>query len=357
MTPCDFSVWPMILKKVLLILTGLSVISCAVTSNTPESDNREPTKFLSPNTTEVYVDMNGTFFPPDWEEQYGLPSRGRYSLLALAKEKRRTDSLKSFEEDFLQQLQERLEPKERIFILIHGFNNEQEETRENYGLIRKMLVSDPQNDEFINFNWDGLTAKGLSGLKAWSAAVGSGEVAGQLALRKILNLVKNKKIYFITHSRGASVALSALSDPCYHEKFKEKTDPVVAGLLEDPEPLHRNGNEIKLIFIAPAIGSIDFKEPADHRKCTQFDSQVKSFHFTVNRNDHILRKYLGFLANKLDPTDLGYRYSTYYSLKKNYNISVTNFSGLHSHTFRSYIDCNSFEWVLEENGLEVKKSL
>lgn len=345
----------MILKKILLFFTGWFFISCSVSSNIPETENRAPTKFISPNVTEVYVDMNGSFFPPNWKEHYGLPSRGRYFLQALAKEKNRTDSLRNFEEEFLEQVQRRLESKERLFILIHGFNNEQKETRENYRLIREMLVSDPQKDEFINFNWDGLTARGVSGLKAWSDAVGSSQVAGQLSLRKILNVVKNKKIYIITHSRGASVALSALTNPCYHPKFKERTNLVSSGLLEDPAPLQRNGNEIKLIFIAPAIGLVDFKEPADQTRFIKFDNQVKSFHITVNRNDNILRKYLGFLSHHLSPTDLGYRYSSYYALKKNYNIKVTNFSGSHSHNFRSYIDCNSFEWILEENGLEVKK--
>src|SRR5690606_17943217 len=82
----------------------------------------------------------------------------------------------------------------------------------------------PKTDEIIQFYWDGLTSQSiLGGAKIWFDATNYSQMAGEFGLRRILNVISNKEVYIISHSRGASVVVSALNSTIIAENTKQKT--------------------------------------------------------------------------------------------------------------------------------------
>ncbi len=69
----------------------------------------------------------------------------------------------------------------------------------------------------------------------------------------------------------------------------------------------------------------------------------------------MLKKFFGFLSNKLNPTDLGYKADSFNALKKNYTIfSMTDFTGMSSHAFSSYIRNPKFKQMLRAESIQVQ---
>ena len=119
----------------------LSLVSCAAKHNIPQS--QKANKIEQPNKGFAFVDQNGNFYPNNCKKEYGNPpknaKRTAFSLMKNATEKDKIESLKKSELAYLAELQKLVKSKNRIFILIHGFNAEEVDATKSYTLIEKKL--------------------------------------------------------------------------------------------------------------------------------------------------------------------------------------------------------------------------
>lgn len=268
---------------------------------------------------ELFVDMNGTFYPDGWRSYADGGKLKADSLLNQAVRKPGLDALIAREEARqLADVEAFARGKKRIFVLIHGFNSEIGDSEPPFDTIEAQLDLGPE-DGVIRFNWDGLTGKLLGAGRIWFHATATSQLAGSRGLRRVLARIQGKEIFLISHSRGASVILSALGNPVYHPDFVGKTRQVAAGWHGDysalltPPPLPDRHNHIHALMLAPAIGRIDFCDQSQQAaidrkrpcgKLRDLGPQLASLRYTVNRGDPVLDKFIG-LSGKLNPTDLG----------------------------------------------------
>lgn len=346
------------MKYFLFILTAILVSACGIQHNSPTSTN--PNRQVPPNTTIVFVDQNGAFYPKDWSRVYGKPPKnGRknvYSLSKIASEKGKEKDLAKFEKDFLNALQSQLKNDKRVFILIHGFNAKSSNVNRQYEQIASRLNLN-KTDEIIQFYWDGLyTSNPFSSMKTWFTAADNSQYAGKFALRKILNVMSNKEIYLISHSRGASVVLSALSSaPLDTAKMSILADVHNIDTLQSDNILKNRNNKITAIALAPAIGKSDFEIKVNGDTTVhmvKFTPQLKSLHITTNKDDMMLKKVIGFMSNKLNPTDLGYKSDSFNQLAEQYKfMKRSDFTGQKSHDFERYVTNKKFIELLKQYKL------
>lgn len=308
----------------------------------------------------VFVDANGSFYPSGWCSQVLSPKKCAAtpfkpprqlpgaSLLNFADrrwvkgggaafraridadETRQLDAIAAFAAN-----------KQRIYILVHGFNSTVAETDPSFQAIEDRLAIGP-TDGVIRFYWDGLTGSGLGALRIWFNAAGYSQVAGSRGLRRVLDRLPGKSVYLIAHSRGASVILSALGNPVYDRQFKADTNAVAAGWklpitrLLEPDPLKEQGSNFHVLLMAAAVGRIDFCDAREQERfdvativprrrllakapvtkddderpwvgCVElrrFSNQLKSIRYVVNIADPVLKKGVGF-QYRFNPTTLG----------------------------------------------------
>lgn len=82
-------------------------------------------------------------------------------------------------------------------------------------------------------------------------------------------------------------------------------------------------------------------------------SYFKKLHFTINRDDKVLKKFGFKLAGKFNPTDLGYTGNGYEKLVAFYHyLEYTDYHGLNGHSFPEYINDDRFIKIL--NNMEVQ---
>lgn len=342
------------------LFLALILVSCAAKHNVPLNQN--PNKVSQPNKGFAFVDQNGNFYPQNWESKYGSPpknaKRTSYSLMKNATELNKIDDLKLAENQFLNQLQTFLKNKSRIFVFIHGFNATENDADKSYALIQKQIKLNTSKDAVIQFYWDGLVSDNLvGGAKIWFDATNYSQMAGEFGLRRILNAVKNKEIFLISHSRGASVILTSLTTVELADSVIEQTKEVHnVDVYEDSKSLLENKNKIYAIMLAPAIGITDFQiTNTDTKEISYryFSPQLKVMHITNNESDKMLGKVVGFLSKSLKPTDLGYKSDTFVELQKHYNsIKMTDFTGMKSHKFNDYVKNPKFLEILSQYSLK-----
>lgn len=345
------------MKTILYFIVAIMLVSCNITHNMPL--NQTPNEFIKPNSYKIFVDQNGNFYPKDWELNYGKHPRNgakyAYSLNTLAIRKEKSHELLNAENEIITKIQNLIKDKKRIFIIIHGYNNSEEEAKGNFTKIYNLIDSDKNDDFFLNFYWDGLVSNRVMGsIKIWFNAAGYSQLAGEYGLRKVLNSINNKEIIIISHSRGASVVLSSFSNPPYNEKFAEETKIHHQINTGNPIPLQNNNNIIKCILLAPAIGLIDFKNPEQYTY-REISDQVKQIQITINNTDSKLKKYVPFFSDKFNPTNLGYTQDVFDKLVKIYPfLSYTNYSGMKSHKFSDYIENHNFKTLLRNYDIKIK---
>ena len=333
----------------------------------------------------VYVDANGTFYPNDWRDRCGVActkiKRG-FSLLTtsltaadyrahiVADEKRQLALIADYAA---------VHP--RLFILIHGFNTDEEDARESYRRIRDRVALNP-GDGVIEFFWDGLVklpsknAFSLAPLAFWSKATGNSQTAGSRGLRRILAIANNRDIFLISHSRGASVALSALSNPPFSDGFLTKTErldfDLTDGVDGSPNFLRpaalptSTGNRIRLLMLAPAIGCIDFSRADVTRRPARImeadgcvdvrplRSEVTFFGYTLNEKDSVLGKFI-LPSNWYNATDFGFKPDLGETLGKRWKVmrAFPIANKPHGHDFDCYVADPEFGDMLEKAGVTV----
>ncbi|MFS4473637.1 alpha/beta hydrolase [Chryseobacterium sp. T20] len=332
------------MKKHYLIICLYIILCSCRTNNIPNSTN--PNIQIPPNTTVAFVDLNGNFYTENWDTQIG-PYKKTSSLYLTAQQNNTTHILTNFETKKLAEYHRDVSNKKRVFIFVHGYNNNEAKSKKNYDLLRTKINIDPTQDQIIEFYWDGLTSNNpFSSARIWFYATGYSQMAGEFGLRKILNEIHNKDIFIISHSRGASVVLSSLSNPPYNDKFRRDTESLGIA-VDNNTPLSENANRIVCIMLAPAIGEIDFTKQSDNRAYRNFSPQLKNIHITTNKDDYVLKKFIG-LQNELNPTTLGYNDRAYNNLKSTYSFfTVDNFDGQNSHSFDVYINNPKFQKMID----------
>nr|WP_314524972.1 hypothetical protein [uncultured Brevundimonas sp.] len=278
-----------------------------------------PTVYLAMPRLMLQVDQNGDFYPDNWHDAPGDDDVGFHRSLALAYGAAAPGALARSREAALGLVREATAGKSRVFILIHGFNANSASAEAGYGILERTILFEP-TDALIEFNWDGLVDRGedLNGARIWFPATASSQVAGSRALRLVLSSLHDQQVIFITHSRGSSVVLSAVSDPSYDPDF---TDGVRAlGFPADfltPAPLDVAGLRLRMdaVFLAPAIGNPDFWDPdcTGEKGCKVFRDfpGLDSVRHTRNPGDPILSKRIFSwnpftLTCSLNATTLGY---------------------------------------------------
>ncbi len=373
------------IRALLAPTLALALLSgCAYRNNHPVTQ-AFPNVADDPAVLRVYVDANGTFYPDDWRDKCGAAcakiKRG-FSLLTtglnapeyrahiVADEKRQLALIADF-----------AAAHPRFFILIHGFNTDEEDARASYNRLRDRMALGP-SDGVVEFYWDGLAklpskdAFSLAPLAFWSKAIGNSQTAGSLGLRRILALAKNRDIFVISHSRGASVALSALSNPPYSDGFLTKTErldfDLTDGVDGSPNFLRPaalpgdTGNRIRLLMLAPAIGCIDFsradvaRRPArmmEAEGCVDvrpLRREVTFLGYTLNDKDSILGKFI-LPSNWYNATDFGFKPELGATLGKRWNVMkpFPIVAKPHGHDFDCYIADTEFGDMLERAGVAV----
>jgi hypothetical protein len=318
---------------------------------------------------ELFVDMNGSFYPDGWRSYTDKGKLKGDSLLneavrkpelgpVLAREEaRQLDDIAAFARD-----------KKRIFILIHGFNSRIKDSEPPFDTIEAQLDLGPE-DGVIRFNWDGLTGELLGAGKIWFYATATSQLAGSRGLRRVLARIAGKQIYLISHSRGASVILSALGNPVYHPGFIEWTRKVTASWQGDysalltPPPLPDRHNRIHALMLAPAIGRIDFCDQSEQaaidrkQKCGKLRDlgpQLASLRYTVNRGDPVLDKFIG-LSGKFNPTDFGLKPEVGAAIQGEGHYCGMLGYGFREpepfHAFRRYVRHEAFAAMLFDEGI------
>jgi Alpha/beta hydrolase of unknown function (DUF900) len=379
----------MIIRHPLLAAVfAMSLLSgCAYRNNYPVTQ-AFPQVAEDPAAMRVYVDANGTFYPNDWRDKCGAAcakiKRG-FSLLTtslsasdyrahiVADEKRQMALVADY-----------VAKHRRLYILIHGFNTDEDDARESYDRIRDRIAREP-GDGIIEFYWDGLAklpskeAFSLAPLAFWKAATGHSQTAGSRGLRRILAVAKDRDIFLISHSRGASVALSALSNPPYSDGFLTKTERLDFDLTDGvdgspnflrPPPLPIDtGNRIHLLMLAPAIGCIDFsradvaRRPArimEAEGCVDvrpLRGEVRFLGYTLNDKDGVLGKFV-LPSNWYSATDFGFKPKLGEILGKRWPV-MRPFPILakpHGHDFDCYIADVEFGEMLEAAGIRVNSA-
>lgn len=343
------------MKLIYLLVSLIILTSCAAVHNTPKSKN--PNVKENPNVLYSFVDQNGNFYPNNWQKTFGNPpnnaKKNEYSLLKIASANNLLNDFKKEENQIINQIKKEVATKNRVIIFVHGFNSTAKKSTQNYELARKYMNINPKTDGIIQFYWDGLTSQSLlGGAKIWFDATNYSQMAGEFGLRRILNVMQNKEIYIISHSRGASVVVSALNATLITENIKEKTAEEHNVDFQSTKQLQENNNKITCIMLAPAIGVNDFYKPDSPNDFCDLSKQVQTIHITINNTDPLLKKFVGFLSKTLKPTDLGFKDDAYNTLCKHYILfEKTDFTGQKTHDFESYIKNPKFKEILKQYRL------
>ena len=339
------------MKNVFYLLMISFLTSCAAIHNVPTS--QIPNNFIQPNITSSFVDQNGNFYPDNWLKKFGKPSknanRREYSLMKIATENNFQNNLISYEKIRLKNISNRVKNKKRIIIFVHGIDNDYMFSLKNYNKAKTYMNINSSKDEVFNFYWDGLVNQSFFGAaKVWVGATTNSQMAGVFGLRRILNTIQNKEVYLISHSRGASVVLSALVNPSLRESEIKRVQNAHHVDFSNAESLKENGNKIYCIMLAPAIGKIDFT--TDSNQLKNFTPQLKRMHITINQSDYVLGKgNTGILSENFIATDFGYKESLFNELSANYSfLEKTDYTGQETHDFRAYITNPKFIEILKQ---------
>lgn len=341
-----------------LFLLGivLALSGCSFANNLPLT-HPVPAIVDLPPTVSLYFDSNGDLYPRDWSDWTGLDGRVKatHSLRKAlgcttgkgepsigwktpcgAESLARLDASGAAQIDAVGTL---ARDARRVIVMIHGFNSDEDKSNMGFAALGQRVRWRP-GDLLVHVYWDGLTASGLGIPRIWFWAVANSQMVGARGLRRVLRAMPGKDIVLISHSRGASVALSALSNPPYAGGFRDGTakayDEATMKAMVAPPALGEADRHITLLLLAPAIGFPDFWKPecgsltkaekaagkaaptcgdppgygkaagADCRDYRQFGSELQAIHYSVNDGDIVLKKGVGRASRLFNATDLGF---------------------------------------------------
>lgn len=347
------------MPRLALILLALCLGACA--HNLPAAD--VPNSFTEAAQARVYVDMNGVMYPPGWRSSAVVGERaigrGHSIHAAINGDEEKLKDVHSAEDAHLASIARLARERARVFVFLVGFNTNHRNTAVELRAMQD-AAGLGSGDLAIEFYWDGHDAGFyLDAARIWFWGAGSSQVTGQRGLRRVLNAVGDRPVVLVSYSRGASVVLSALSDPAYKPAFRARTEALTylrpaGSAFFEPPPL-APGGPIRVVMLAPAIGESDFWAPGSVRgawRFREFPERVASIRYSINENDPVLTKGFSGLAGYFNATDLGaYRAAgrdldCHYRILQGYEVD-----GKIGHGVGPYIADLSFEQMLLDSGV------
>lgn len=352
------------MPRFVLFLVALCLGACA--HNLPAAD--VPNSVTEAAQARVYVDMNGVMYPPGWRSPTVVGERavrrGHSIYAALNGDEDRLRVVHSAEDAHLGTIARLARERSRVFVFLVGFNTDHRSTAVELRAMQDAVGLGP-DDLAVEFYWDGHDAGFYAdAARIWFWGAGSSQVAGQRGLRRVLNAVGDRPVVLVSYSRGASVVLSALSDPAYAPSFRADTEALTylrpAGpAFFEPPPL-APGGPIRVVMLAPAIGEPDFWAPGSVRTAWSFRAfppRVASIRYSINEHDPVLTKGFAGLAPYFNATDLGAYRSAGRDLDCHYRIlQGYEVDGKIGHGVGAYIANPSFQRMLRDSGVGASRA-
>jgi hypothetical protein len=166
----------------------------------------------------------------------------------------------------------------------------------------------------------------------------------------------DREIVIVSYSRGASVVLSALSDPAYDPDFEAARGELSYIQAADPNffqpPPLVSGGPIRIVMFAPAIGNADFWGRGT-QQFRRLPERVVSIRYSINPRDGATSKY--GVARRFNSTALGADRAAGEQIDCHYRIiqgySVTSRFG---HGVSNYIADDSFARMFGDSGVPIR---
>lgn len=283
------------MRAIVIAMAGLLLSACVHSHSFPIEPAFGPVAG-PPDMMTVFVDRHGTPYPNGWEQTYPHARKVSSLRLSVRGSAELSARLEAEQQEMRRALMAFAADKRRVFILLHGFRDPQPGADEAFAAVREAIAFAP-TDGVINLHWDGLQSNLFGVGNIWFESGGTSQLVGIRALRDILNDLQGKEFVLISHSRGASVILSALSNPSFDQNraLQEAND---LDFTLEPLPLQGPRGTINAILLAPAIGCPDFWKPRSQWTpggdiLREIPAQVSSIQYTVNADDSVLSKKLG----------------------------------------------------------------
>lgn len=263
------------MQRLLVTYTALAglLTGCAGFHTRPDAARLDIGNVSRNGQLAIAFDQDGNPYPPsqwshvlpngefDW---MAIPERGLSpafqlrDLPGLGNSRYADDSDEALIELYAALLGESLGDSKQLFIFIHGFNNTSQEAADNIEALANAV--DVRDAVRLDVFWDGLNDGGRRTNAIpfrWRKSLVYSSRAGQLGLRRILNrLPRPVEVTFVTHSRGAGVALATLADPYYEADICAPGGMPAAGRCryDHEAPDHSRYRAIRMLMLAPAIG-------------------------------------------------------------------------------------------------------
>lgn len=179
---------------------------------------------------------------------------------------------------------------QRIVVLIKGFNNSYQSNEEEYAKVRQWLADNGQRENvaFVQVYWDAIhrdTGTAPLPLAYFGESMTYSNLAGACGLRDLLTrLPAGTDLTFLTHSRGAAVALSALADPLFDKNIDTACLSQSQGA---PQPMGLG--DVRLVAFAPAIGDGHLRDRNGAPRTDLFDI-IDRIYSSVDRHDPAVTK-------------------------------------------------------------------
>ncbi len=278
-------------------------------------------------------------------------------------------SFAALQEQIIDQLADRINSLDRereLFILIHGFRKPlvrqqwSSSSQEDYNSVRNSIMRrypEYQRPQFVEVYWDG-TFDCCIGRKAkvnkrifqlFENVAQEQATRTGYALRQLVAGIEREELNIITHSLGAQVGVSLVSNT-----YDERIDVSLQSLPTPPQP------RVNLCLLAPAIAKepfFDYKERTPELETSDQDN----YHLSVlyNKKDFVLRKRVlifGPGPRKYGTTALGCncrgeldKLEEYFSAHFSSSwLSIYQASIGGTHRFRHYVDSEAFSSFLSE---------
>lgn len=293
-------------KVLLCCVLLLTLTGCAGRHVRPDSGYAmsEP-----PMTLRVAFDQDGSIYPRDsarvaWDtyelRRVGAAS-GRYGLRLKeikdsADQRPYTPELRAaLQRDAIDRLNRMLVGQDTLVILIHGFNEQYDDAKKNFDTFRAALF--PARYPILEVYWDGLTIpfrekagefSGLSRLSFWPEAVLYSSLAGQFGLRPLLEGIDRPvDVRILTFSRGAAVALSAVSNSKFDDQYKDRYAKAPFAMSN---PRLRS---VKMGLVAAAVGTGHINTESDTQlgQPVEIISGLNPHDFAVSKSVFSTRTY------------------------------------------------------------------
>ena len=197
-----------------------------------------------------------------------------------------------------------LKPKERILLLVHGYNNEMEDTLEAYKTVEdyfRLLRANNPYDHVVGFTWPG----GEMGVDYFRPRARTKKIAPHLAfIIEQLASISNSSIDVMCHSMGTRLTLQAMS---YVRRSKVRNCFSLAAAVEDDsiekdEKFYKATQKCKYFFVFHSSrdkvlkylyaaaedldDALGLKGPEDAAKIMEFSKNVRVFNCTRKINKH-----------------------------------------------------------------------